>query len=228
MKIFGKPSDLKKLNTTSICIGDSRIIPSFVATNIGVDLDSGLKLEKQVNKMVSSGWYHLSNTSRVRKYFTQEVTEALVHDFVTSKLDTYNSSLAGILSAQIQNLQKIQNAAAKLPKVPKFDSTTKIRKELHWLPISPSIQFKLLLLTHKSPHGQGPKYLSDPAGTIHIPSTISLGKRWRSINTESSQNKILKIWRPCLCSYCPCISEQASRNILLLLLLLLYYYYITI
>ena len=67
---FGKPSYLKKLNITSICIGDSRIIPSFVATNIGVDLDSGLKLEKQVNKMVSSGWYHLSNISRVRKYFT--------------------------------------------------------------------------------------------------------------------------------------------------------------
>ena len=43
--IFGKPSDLKKLNITSICIRDSRIIPSLVATNIGVDRHSGLKLE---------------------------------------------------------------------------------------------------------------------------------------------------------------------------------------
>ena len=72
--IFGKPSDLKKLNITSICVGDSRIIPSHVATNIGVDLYSGLKLEKYVNKVVSSGWYQLLNNSRVRKYSTEEAT----------------------------------------------------------------------------------------------------------------------------------------------------------
>ena len=142
--IFGKPSDLKKLNITSICIGDSRIIPSLVATNIGVDLDLGLKLEKQVNKMASSDWSHLSNILRVRKYFT----EALVYVFVMSKLDAYNSILAGIPSFQIQKLQKIQNAAAKLvEQAPKFNSATNIRKELHWLPIPHRIQCELLLLT---------------------------------------------------------------------------------
>ena len=79
-----------------------------------------------------------------------------------SKLDAYNSILAGIPSFQIQKLQKIQNAAAKLVvQAPKFDSATKIRKELHWLPIPHRIQYKLLLLTYKSLHRQGPKYLSD-------------------------------------------------------------------
>ena len=48
--IFRKPSDLKKLNITSVCIGYSRIIPLLVATNIGVDLDLGLELEKQSTK----------------------------------------------------------------------------------------------------------------------------------------------------------------------------------
>ena len=43
--IFGKSSDLKKLKIKSICIEDSWIIPSLVATNIGVGL----------------GWYHLCN-----------------------------------------------------------------------------------------------------------------------------------------------------------------------
>ena len=144
--IFGKPSDLKKLNITSICFGDSRIIPSLVTTNIVVDLDLGLKLEKRVNKMVSSGWYHLSKFSRVRKYFTQEVKEALVYAFVMSKLNAYNSILAGIPSFRIQKLQKIQNAAAKLVQPPKFNSATKIRKELRWLPIPHCIQYKLFLL----------------------------------------------------------------------------------
>ena len=111
--------------------------------------------------MVSSCWYHLSNISRVRKYFSQEATEALVLAFVMSKLDAYNSILAGIPSSQIQKVQKIQNAAAKLVQVQKFDSATKIRKELHWLPIAHRIQYKLLLLTYKSLHGQGPTYFSD-------------------------------------------------------------------
>ena len=83
-----------------------------MATNIGVDLDSGQKLEKQVNKMVSSSWYHLSNILRVRKYFTQEATEALAYAFVMSKLDAYNSILTGILVFQIQQLQ--QNLLYKL------------------------------------------------------------------------------------------------------------------
>ena len=47
--IFGKPSDLKKLNITSIYIGDSKIIHSLVATNIGADLDAELK-ELKVEK----------------------------------------------------------------------------------------------------------------------------------------------------------------------------------
>ena len=156
--IFGKPSDLKKLNITSICIGDSKIRPSLTATNIGVDLDSELNLNKQINKMVSSGWYHLSNISRVRKYLTKETTETLVHAFVMSKLDTYNSTLAGIPNFQIYKLQKIQNAAARLiVQAPKSESATKIRKELHWLPVYHRIRYKLLLLTYKSLNGQGPK-----------------------------------------------------------------------
>ena len=138
--------------------------------------------------MVSSGWYHHSNISRVRKYFTQEATEAHVHAFVMSKLDAYNSILAGIPSFQIQKLQKIQNAAAKLVvQAPKFDSATKIRKELHWLPIPHCIQYKLLLLTYKSLHGQGPKYLSDLLEPYTSRQPSRLAKDGGAfVNTESS------------------------------------------
>ena len=101
-----------------------------------MDLDSVLKLEKLVNKMVSSGWYYLSNISRVRKYFMQQATEVHVHAFIMSKLDAYNNTLVAIPSSQIQKLQKILNAAAKfVVQAPKFDSATKIKKELHWFPI---------------------------------------------------------------------------------------------
>ena len=58
---------------------------------------------------MSSGWYHLSNISRVRKYFTQEATEALVHAFVMSKLDAYNIILADIPSL----LYMLQNSTER-------------------------------------------------------------------------------------------------------------------
>ena len=124
-----------------LCCAKVRI---WITTNIGVDINLGLKLEKQVNNMVSSGWYHLSNISRVRKYFTQEATEAFVHALLCIKLDAYNSILAGIPTFQLQKLQKIPNTAVKLVvQAPKFDSAAKIRKELHWLPIPHCIQYKL-------------------------------------------------------------------------------------
>ena len=56
-----------------------------------LNLDLGLKLEKQVNKMVSSGQYHLmiSPVSRLKKYMIQETTETVVHGLVMSKFDAY-------------------------------------------------------------------------------------------------------------------------------------------
>ena len=56
-----------------------------------LNLDLCLKLKKQVNKMLSSGQYHLmiSPVSRLKKYMTQETTETVVHGFVMSKFDAY-------------------------------------------------------------------------------------------------------------------------------------------
>ena len=86
--IFGKPSNLKKLSIPSVSTGASKIKPSAMLPIS--------KLDRQVNKMVSSGWYHLSSNSRVRKYLTQEATEILIHALVSLKLETYNNILIGI------------------------------------------------------------------------------------------------------------------------------------
>ena len=43
----------------------------------------------------------------------------------------------------------------------KFDHITPILFELHWLPISERIKFKIILLTHKGLHQQSPIYIQD-------------------------------------------------------------------
>ena len=41
----------------------------------------------------------------------------------------------------------------------KFDHISEDLEEMHWLPVNARIEFKILLLTWKSLHGQGPDYL---------------------------------------------------------------------
>ena len=56
----------------------------------------------------------------------------------------------------------MQNAAARLiTSSRKFDRITPILFDLHWLPISERIKFKIILLTYKALHQQSPIYIQD-------------------------------------------------------------------
>ena len=100
---------------------------------------------------------------------------------MTSKLDQNNSLLANLPDCQIIKLQRVQNCAAKLIfKAKKHDHVTSLFFELHWLPVHERIIFKVLLLTYKSLHGQGPQYLKDllvwhrPARSLRSANSLQL------------------------------------------------------
>ena len=68
----------------------------------------------------------------------------------------------GLPKAQIAKLQRVQNAAARLILgIGKFSHITPALYELHWLPVSLRIDYKILLLTFKCIYGLAPTYLSD-------------------------------------------------------------------
>ena len=70
--------------------------------------------------------------------------------------------LFGLPKAQIARLQRVQNAAARLILgIGKFSHITPALYELHWLPVSLRIDYKILLLTFKCIYGLAPTYLSD-------------------------------------------------------------------
>ena len=63
---------------------------------------------------------------------------------------------------QVAKLQRVQNAAVRLiPGIGTFSHITPALYELHWLPVSLRIDYKILLLTFKCTYGLAPSYLSD-------------------------------------------------------------------
>ena len=89
-------------------------------------------------------------------------TEILVHGTITSRLDQDNCLLVVATEEQLDKLQLVQNAAARLIcKSSKRDHITPILQDRHWLPLSYRCKFQLLMLVFKSLNGLAPSYLSD-------------------------------------------------------------------
>ena len=68
---------------------------------------------------------------------------------VISRLDYYNSVLASVPLATLEPLQRVQNAAARLIfELSPREHKTPSLLQLHWLPVSWRIQFKLCCIMH--------------------------------------------------------------------------------
>ena len=88
----------------------------------------------------------------------------------------------GTTAQNIQRLQLLQNHAAKLVyNKPKFTRVTPLLNDLHWLPISKRIEFKIATLAYKALHNEVPAYLSE---LLHIrQSTYNLRSTTRTVLT---------------------------------------------
>ena len=87
-------------------------------------------------------------------------TETLIHAFVSSRVDYCNNLLYGLPAYQLNKLQRVQNAAARLIfQETKYCHVRPLLYNLHWLPVEFRIDFKILLLTYKAINGLAPFYL---------------------------------------------------------------------
>ena len=119
-------------------------------------------LEQYVADICKVCFYHLRNIARIRDYLSLPDTETLVHAFITTKLDSCNSLLVGLPKSLLDRLQSIQNSAARLiTHSKKYEHITPFMKQLHWVPVSFRIIYKILLITYKALNGLAPRYIRD-------------------------------------------------------------------
>ena len=136
-------------------------------------------MKVHVQRICRTSFYQLRQLRSVRRSLSVNACTALVHAFVTSRLDYCNSLLAGIGDGLIDQLQTVMRVAARLVlQKRKFDPiSADIRDRLHWLLIRLRIDFKLGLLVYKCLHGLAPPYLTE---MLVLKSTVPALSRLRS------------------------------------------------
>ena len=164
--IIGTRQQLSKVKINNIVMGESEIKPVSSVRNLGAWFDDKCSMAIHITKMCSSSFYHLHNIRRIRNYLSQDAAESWIHSFITCRVDYCNSLLYGVPAYQLEKLQRVQNAAARLIfKEHKFCHITPLLQNLHWLPVKFRINFKILLITFKAIHGLAPMYVQDLMST---------------------------------------------------------------
>ena len=162
--ILASPNMHSKLigHSFSLPVGHCSITPTSAARSLGVIFDDKLSMDAHIKSVCKSTQYHLRNIGAIRHLLTDDAAAQLVHSLISSRLDYCNSLLCGLPDNAIQKLQRIQNNAARIvSRCAKHEHISPILKNLHWLPVSKRILYKVMLLTFKALHDLAPSYLRD-------------------------------------------------------------------
>ena len=119
-------------------------------------------MNTQINFTCKSCWSRLCNIVKISFYLTNDHIKTIIHAYVTSKLDNFNSLLSGSSQCLLDKLHHVQNAAARLiTKSKKFDHITPLLIQLHWMPVKFRIEYKILPLVFKILKKWQPIYIAD-------------------------------------------------------------------
>ena len=172
--MFGAKKQLAKCKTTSIDINKTVVNNSEVVKYLGTWMDCNITFKDHIVKKCRAAMINLQQTKLIRPFLNTEACTTLMLGLVISHLDYCNSNLVGLLDVSINQMQRVQNLAAKviLGKL-KMDSASEYLLVLHWLPICSRINHKILTLVHKCIKGSAPEYLQNLL-VVHRPSRSGL------------------------------------------------------
>ena len=163
------------LNSIKVCESEIKIVDKV--RNLGLIFDSKLSMTEHINFIVKTCYFHLRRLGRIRPCLTKEAAATIALATIISRLDYCNSTFWGLPAYQVHRLQKIQNSAARIVTRAKLtDHISPILNDLHWLPVTRRIDYKILCLAYSCIFDNAPGYLKE---------TIPLYKPSRSLRSDS-------------------------------------------
>jgi len=104
-------------------------------------------MKSQITRLVSSCFGVLRQIRSIRRSLPRESVLTLISSLVMSKPDYCNVAYAGLPRCELDRLQSVMNAAARLTVGAQLhDHTTPLLADLHWLRIPQRTQYKLCVL----------------------------------------------------------------------------------
>ena len=177
--ILGSKNSLQKVDDGQLVlhVGDKVIKPVTKVRNLGVIFNNNMSFVEHVSSISKSVRYQLRNLGFIRRFLTPRACEQLIHALISSRLDYCNAILFGLNKQQLDRLQSLQNASARLLTfTPRMSSITPVLRSLHWLPVRKRIHFKLILLVFRALHGISPQYITDSLYPYNPTRTLRSGK----------------------------------------------------
>ena len=148
----------------SIKLGNVSIPMSHSIRDLGVIIDKECTMEKHAAKVCSNANYYLQCIRKIRDCIDRDTCKILVHSLVTSRLDYGNPLLHNAPQKVINRLERVQRSSARLICLMgrrQRVSMTEVLHDLHWLPVSARVKYKILVLTFRALRSGTPSYLSD-------------------------------------------------------------------
>ena len=139
----------------SFVIGADVITPISSVRDLGINLDSHLSMRTHISKTVSACFAVLRQIRSIRQSVTRLVLQSL------HRLDFGCTTLAGLPARQLNRLQSVLNAAARLVySTRRSEHVSPLLYELHWLCVPDRIDFRLADLVHRCFNGTAPRYFA--------------------------------------------------------------------
>lgn len=159
--IFAGKANLEATCGTEIMVDGTRIVSKAFIRDLGVTLDSALTMERHVNLICKSAFYHLRVISKVRKFLSSAHAAILVSSLAISRIDYCASLLHGISKKQQLQLQKILHYSIRMvDKLRRNDSVSDALIKRKWLSIQDRVKLRLAVVAFVALKFKEPKMLA--------------------------------------------------------------------
>ena len=101
-------------SSTAVVIAGTPIALSDYVKSLGFTFDSHLSFDKHVNNLCRACYFHIRGLGHVRAAMSRETAITVACAVVSARLDYCNALLAGMSEANLNKLQRVQNALARV------------------------------------------------------------------------------------------------------------------